>query len=872
MRLQNLLLPILALAAVVRAQEVLNPPAPFAEAVAAPSAGRSQLTLLAAHRAQELGFPGVAADLYREILASPGFDPRFPGYDAAGRTSLTLTLAEALIDDGRPDEADKALTSLSGPRGSAWHLRRGLAAAGLKNLDTAKKEIGDVKAAELSAPDRPWQLFLEGMIAEAEGDPVRAGTLYQQAERAADTDLARARFLLAHEQARLRVGRVDDGMIEQARQNGDRFRGTSTGYDFERSYAVMLDAAGRRGAAIEALQHDILTLPASERARADDFRLLLGMVGGAGDGPGRNALFQLLEGGADADRQRVALQLLGRALVREPGRGVFRSELDQLIAAPAAHPILDDLLLMRASLALGEKDYAQTEESAHALLERFPGSQLKPQALGLLAGSAWEQRRYRTAADYARQTRDALPPGQSRAQLNLVVAEAWFRASDFRNAADAYAAVLRDPPAGVPPGDLMFQRVEAEIRENALPDAVSDLDQLARNPAFDAVNRWQAEWNLARALQVGGRTADAYQRINRVVAAPAAETGLPAGLRAQMAWLQARLSLDSGQPRTTLRLADALAGFLGGVSADLRLQIASAGTLLKAEAYFALRQDADALALLKNLRHDYPRSDAAVSSYFVEAEHYARQDKIVEARQLLTRLADDFPKSAYAPYALFQAAFLAERLGQVKDLQDANQLIERLVTTYPDQPLVFEARLKQGDLMRKLNRFALAEQDYQSLINNYSRNPDVILAQLALAETYNAQSAGDPSHAHEEMARALFEDLCDRVDASVDVRVEAGFNLGFISMRRGRLDRAEEVWWRDVVTSFLLTPDHAAELHEKGRYWMARTLLELGSLYQKRGKLDQAGEAWRLILKTGLPFTAVARANLAGIAPPPSQP
>ena len=86
------------------------------------------------------------------------------------------------------------------------------------------------------------------------------------------------------------------------------------------------------------------------------------------------------------------------------------------------------------------------------------------------------------------------------------------------------------------------------------------------------------------------------------------------------------------------------------------------------------------------------------------------------------------------------------------------------------------------------------------------------------------------------------------------------------------MDQAEEVWWRDVVTSFLLTPDHAAELHEKGRYWMARTLLELGSLYQQRGKLDQAGEAWRLILKTGLPFTAVARANLAGIAPPPSQP
>ena len=192
------------------------------------------------------------------------------------------------------------------------------------------------------------------------------------------------------------------------------------------------------------------------------------------------------------------------------------------------------------------------------------------------------------------------------------------------------------------------------------------------------------------------------------------------------------------------------------------------------------------------------------------------------------------------------------------------------MTTYPDHPLVFDARLKQGDLMRKLNRFSLAEQDYQSLINNYSRNPDVILARLALAETYNAQSAGDPSH--EERARALFEDLCDRVDANVDVRTEAGFNLGFIYKRRGRLDQAEEVWWRDVVTAFLLSPDHAAELHENGRYWMARTLLELGTLYQQRGKLDQAGEAWRLILRTGLPFAAVARTYLTAITPPPPKP
>ena len=100
------------------------------------------------------------------------------------------------------------------------------------------------------------------------------------------------------------------------------------------------------------------------------------------------------------------------------------------------------------------------------------------------------------------------------------------------------------------------------------------------------------------------------------------------------------------------------------------------------------------------------------------------------------------------------------------------------------------------------------------------------------------------------------------------MRVEAGYNLGELLVRRDSADKAVEVWWRDVVSAFLLNPDNAGELHEKGRYWMARTLLELGAVFQQEGKLDQAGDAWKLILKTGLPFAAVAKANLAAITPP----
>lgn len=854
---------LLATAAVLSAQAPLNSPVPLLKVALASSPGDNVLTQAAAERAAEMGFPTVAAELYRGLLAAPGGD----------RSRLTLGLATALLDDGRGAEAEVALQGFIGLRGAAWHLRMALAAMAQHKPEAARAELAAIKADDVAAGDRAWYFYLQGLLADAANDVNGAKDFYSQAEGAAGTNLARARFVLAREQARLRLGPVTEAEAETQRKNLEQFQGRKIGYGIARTYAAMLDALGRKGEAVALLQRQLAVMPAEERDELDSTRLVLGLIAGADEGTGRNALNELLRDGADRDKQRIALQLLARAAEREPARTEFRKKLDGLIDLPAPHPILEDLLLFRAELALADKNYAQAEDDAHALLQKFPGSPLKAHALGVLTGSAWAQLRYRTAADNAFKARAELPAGPEHAQLGVLVAEAWFRARDFRSAADAYAATLREPPAGVSPGNLMFQRVLAEMETGSLDSAQTVLDELAKDPAFDAVNRWQAEWNLARALQTHDQTKEAYDRVNRLLAGPGLLPGqLPAELSARMAWLQARLSLEAGQAEQTLKLVDALPAKLAGLAPDLRSEMESTGALLKGEACFALGREADALELLKKLRADFPRSDAAVYSYFDEAEHYAKQDKTVEAQQLLTKLADEFPDNTYAPYALYQAALQAERRGQDANFAEANRLIEDLVKKYPASDLVFYARLKQGDLLRKLNQFPQAQQVYESLVNNFTAHKDVILAQLALAECHNAQSANDPAQA--ERAVVLFEHLRDRVDAPVDVRVEAGFNLGNLFARRGDAARAEEVWWKDVVHEFLVKdPALAAQLGVKGRYWMARTLLELGALFESQEKLEQAKEAWLLILKARLsPGEELAKARLARFNLPEAKP
>jgi len=864
MRMLPALVLLPALSAPLGALETLNPPVPLAAPAPAASPGESALAIASAQRSEDLGFPSTAVELYRSMLAAPGAD--------TGR--LTLALSSALLDDGDVAGAGRALESYAGPRGPGWHLRAGLVAAYGQRMEQARAELAAARLDELEATDRGWQLFLQGMVADAANEPIRASSYYQQAASASVSELQRARFHLAEEQVRLRVAAVSDVQLEADRKNAETFQGQKIGNGFAREYAIALNARGRRQQAIDVLQGELRVVPAEERSEVDHFRLLLGLIAGAEDGVGRRELFELLASGNDADRQRIALQLLLRSSQSGALRAEFGERLDRLIAEPRPHPILESLLLYRAQLGLGDARYARAEADAHTLIDRFPGSPLKAYADAVLASSAWEQYRYRTAADYALKAGGEFPAGPIRGEFAMLVAEAWFRAGvlggdpgDFRSAADAYAAALRARPEGVNPGLLMFQRVQSLIEAGALADAAAVLDDLAREPAFDAEDRWEAEWNLARSLEIHAKTDEAYGRLNRLLrAAPA--PALRPELRARMAWLQARLSFDAGKPEETLVLAQSLAAATNGLEPELKAEILSTGELLRAQALFELRRDPEAGDTLKRLRSDFPRSESTVYSYIVEADRFAREDKVVDAQRLLQKLADDFPNSTYAPYALYQAALQAERLGTDKNLTEAYKLLYSLVNNpkYASSELIFPARMRQGDVLRELNQFPQAQQVYEYLVNNpaFATTPDkkqdVILAQLALGECHEAQSANSASHA--DSAARIFEDLVERMDASADVRVEAGYNLGKILSRRDPA-KAQAVWWGDVVDAFLVKPGGPQGLGPKGRWWIARTLLEVGSLYEQQGRIEEAKRAWLLLVDSGLPGEALARERLA---------
>ncbi len=865
----SLLILTLAVAACpLGAQEDLIRIAPLMPGQAPANPGVLANKINAARNAQELGLAATAIPLYRDALALV--------QAPAERQRLTMALTTALLDNGDVGEAEQALNSLAPPYDSAWNLRAGLVQAQKRtgaSMALAGGHLTAIKREELTPEDVGWWFFLQGRIADASGDSARAQNFYDQAVTAAKSAVQRLRFQLSRQEVFVRIGLITDADVEQLRKNAADQRGTQLGIETNITYAVYLSAANRRdtATAVNVLQDQLTTLQPFQQAMRDRTLLMLGLIATTKADSGRKALLQLLESGSTTDFQRMALLLLAN----EPLATEFRQRLDVLINRVEPHPILEDLLMKRAQFAAAEKTkdgYTRADKDVTDLLAKFPGSsELKAPALALRASMEWEQKRYLGAASVAAEAQAAAADPAARARLGLLAAEAYFRAArnpaDYRRAATAYDTVLRERPVDVPAGDLLFQRLQAEVEATdfsvakEVEQTTAVLDRLAADPAFDGVNRWQAEWNLARKLRAANLAETAYRRVNNLLSAPPAAAVLPPELRARMAWLQAQLSLEAGQPETTIRLATALGVAPANVAPALAAEIRSTTVLLQGQAELALIREKDAIATFERLRREFKASEAAAKSVLIQAKYYESKDRLSEAQGLYRRMPDEFPNSPYVPQALYDAALLDERKG---DKKEAANRLDQLVKTYRQSPLVFPALLKQADIYRELKTFGPALDIYKSLTVNFPNDPRVFDAEMGLADCFNALATGEASSA--ELAAERYERLLDLADVPLDLRVAAGYKLGLIRQQRGKPEEALKIWWQYVVNVFLLDENQARKLGSAGRIWMGRTLTYFAELCDTRNRPDDARVARELLVKTGLPGKEEAARRLAAPA------
>lgn len=830
--------------------------------------------LESAERALRSGLSGLAEAEFRRILT----DPTLLSDEV---DAIRIRLAAALIAQQRYQGAAATLDSVSeAGRNSTYALYAAVALYGdgaAVDLAALDAQLEQVDRLQLSRVDLPWFYLLRGLQAdlagESDGVLLQFERAVQAASRVSEAQLAFFESLVFHQ--KILQTPASDALAAEMRSQLRRFEGEAAAYTYAREYAVILYNQGRSKEAVEVIDAERAnrSLGAEER---EQLLLLKAVILGADAPVAREALQELLRTGQNREVLRVALQLLAQTW--NSNTDSLPGFLNQLIARAEPHPLLGQiyylraqLALTRAQLALEQGDVATASEAnalaeadARYMLEQFPGLKQITNVYRLLAYAALQRTppQYRAAADFLTQLRDQTQNVNERSVLNQLIGDAYFLNADYVNAVDFYEVARSQGIESEANGELFLRLITAKLRAGQLDSALQRMDEVDFSGNINSADRWRAEWNIVQALRAGGQLERALQRV-RLLLQSSSSSNVATELDLRLRWMEAYLSFLFGDVAELQGRLDALLARLNALPPEALTEEGSKllGTellLLKARVLIAAGDTTEGMALLQRLRTESAQSSAAQRSYMIEADYLASIGDFKATQQTLALLAATYPDSVLAPQAIFEAALYCERRGP-DFFAEAVRLHNEVVVRYPQDELVFSARLKQGDLLRKMNDFAGAQLIYENVIHSYPRHPRRYMAELSRADCMLALVQNTPSQLA-NVALSL-EQIIDTPNLPVNFQAEAGYKWGFALSKRGMKAEAKEVYTL-MISSLLLDQATAARLGPSGRYWVSRMLLATADILETEGDLNEARRVYRKMVAFNLPGRNLAQGRV----------
>ncbi len=811
----------------------------------------------AADTALMSGLSNIAIGLYDRLLE---------GADATGEETheMELNRITAFISLGKLQEAREALMEFHGSRNSRYELRRALVNYFLGDEDAAEESLNVVERPSLMPEEIAWYFLMQGLLERRSLPGEDGGSLLFQARQAAVSSEQRAQIdLIIYRTLLLDSARISEDRLTGLKDDMDSeiLAGNRAGFQFAKAYAVALNVAGRPEEAVQSIQEILPLIMEADYDLRDELLLLQGVISGRATDGGRSAFRRLLSIGVTTELRLRALQELVSSTTTAEEIQEFLSYTNELQLASLPGVLKDQVLYSRAQLLYRVQDYEASENECHTLLEENSETELRESTLRLLVLIAFQRQRYRTAAGFLIQLGELVDTQGERNRIQLLVADCFFLAEDYRNAADSYGvAILQDQSDR---GVVLFQWVLSEINSGNHQKAIEHMEAFKDDATVDPVQKWRALWNLLSAMQRAREESEAYHLLSEWLTQESKEV-LPVSLWVRLLWFRCQLTLKTGRYALTPVVAGEVYRALTEANEQLEeglgITIASLTQVMEGQALVFADREEEGLELLAAVRRDFPDTRAAAQSILAEARYFASQNLMVDAQQRLIQLADTYPGSELAPVALYEAALHALTRGTDSTMREASQIFERMAENYPDHPLVFYGRLSQGNLLRSFNDFGGAEQVFEQLLLAFPGHMDRAVVLMAQAECILAQT--DTSQVRIDQAIGKFERLAELPDLPIDLRVEAAWKWAFAYQRRKNPERVIQIYWL-TINQFLIEEDHARELGSTGRYWMSRIVISLGEALEGRGDLDSARRVYALIPDRGLPFKSLAEGKLS---------
>lgn len=781
---------------------------------------------------------------------------------------ILLGLVKGNISKGKFTEASRYLEKISEiNKGSGYQLQTAVLAFGNglnPNWSIIETSIGLVNLSDLDKESRFWFHLLKALIAEKEGN----GDLLNEFIATSRNQTQDLTLLSTLQNISLRwslqFGVPKNEVLEDLRNTFINAKGSAV-FAAAKQYAIALWAKSNIDEALTVLDLE----KQFKRFRSnislvqrEELRLLRVMISGTESTEAQLALAELIRSGSSLEVMEIALQLLSQ---QSEVSSVFTDLLNEIIARDDAHALVGQMYYYRSQLALTRGELVVAKSDAEKMLENYPGLDRINDALFILAFAALENDppQFRTAADFLIQLRNKTESSDSISELNERIGDCYYLNKDFKNASQYYNLALSLKPEVL--GQIFLKITSASILGGELDEALNYLDQISLNQVSYSRERWQAEWNISQGLIRNFRANEALNRVRVLNQGVSEEVPLELALR--LVWLELKLSLEldpeSDVVEMITRVDQSLRRLESNLSANDYESTSSAlltGEFLLLKGIFEYRNDRidAAKGAFEALRKKYASSIAAERSYLIEAAELESRGAYTEAQKVMLYLVDTFPESQLAAQCIFEAAILNERQG-TGNYVESIRLLDRLASNYPNSPLVYRARLKQGDLLRLLNDFTGAQLIFETLVNGEPEHPLRHIAELSLAECMLALAKSDAK----KLAKVAsnLERLVDLPSLSLDFKLEVMYKWAFALLEADAPEQARVILAQSIAENLLDTKS-ASELGSAGRYWASRTLLELGEQMKIAGDLAEARIIFQKLIAYNLPGRGLAQTRI----------
>ena len=820
--------------------------------------------------AKELGRSGIHS------LAERQFSTIVEDPDAPEGILLEakLGLFDSYLARGKLDRASEVLKSIDASIGPGRELRKALLDLLIdgpeETLADPEFDFGPMDLSAIGEEYISWYYLLQSLVSEQEGRTAEADDFLNRARDFA-TDVEQVLFLDDFDFRREFGGEGFDAQarLAELKKLFDRPRATPGIARVVENYINLLNTTAGPNQAIVALD-DALSRRSFGFTPAERTRLLLLksiLIGPSGE-ERRAILRSILTDGVGEATMELALQLL---LSETNDSAELFGFLSGLLEREGSHPLSAKIVFLRSQLGLlGAEALELAEEDARYLLEEFPGAPEASRAYQILAYAALlkDPPQYRSAAEYLLQYKESLSGEliSTLSSVDLMIGDAYFLNEDYPNAADFYRSAFFAEEDRDVRRDVFLRLVIADLRGGSLGRAIEFVDSLGATDGVSGADRWKAEWNISQRLLSEGRTDYVLDRVGSLLISDEFDQ-VPALLDIRLRWLNLYLrsitrDFDglSEEAATLLRRIESMPT---GSEADNELPVLRSETMILYAAALLGEGDFDAaVAVLREIRADYPTSDAAERTFLTEASYFASTSDFRAAQTILVALVDNYPEGELAATALFQAALYAERRGPYY-YRDAILILARLVESYPDAPVAYEASLRQGDLLRLTNDFASAQLLYDNLVNAFPEHPMRHRAELGRADCMVALAKGDRAELAD--AAVVLERFLDLPDLSDALRAEASHKWGMTLLKRGAADDARQVF-TEIVARFLVESERAAEMDAVGQYWLSRSVFALGDILERDGEAGEARRLYRLMIALNMPGRTISAERLGSLS------